>query len=127
MVETLSDFPPGELGFRASGVVTSDDLDRVAEPVDAALGRGERLSLYVELAGDFAGLDSAAQRQGRQAAIDLWLRHRKRFERFALVTDDDWVRNYVSMYARMLPGEVRVFESSRRGEARSWLGRRAAA
>jgi hypothetical protein len=127
MVETLSDFPPGVLGFRASGVVTTDDLDRVAEPVDATLGRGEKLSLYVELAGDFAGLDAAAQQQGRKAGIDLWLRYRKRFQRFALVTDNDWVRNYVNMYAGMLPGEVRVFESSRRGEARAWVDQRAVA
>jgi hypothetical protein len=59
--------------------------------------------------------------------MDLWLRYRSRFQRFALVTDNDWVRNYVNMYAGMLPGEVRVFESSRRGEARSWVDKRAVA
>jgi SpoIIAA-like len=127
MIEILTDLSPGVLGVRASGLVTSEDLTQVTERVDAALGRGERLSLYVELADDFAGLDPAARRTGRQVATDLWLRHRSRFERFALVTDNDWVRNYLSAFGGLLPGEVRVFESSRRGEARSWLTQRVAA
>jgi len=121
MVETLTDLPPGVLGFRASGQVTSNDFSRVTDPIYAALGRGERLNIYVELADDFAGLDPGALRQGREAALAVGLRHRSSFQRLALVTDNDWVRGYVNAYGWVMPGEVHVFEPGRRGEARAWL------
>jgi hypothetical protein len=49
------------------------------------------------------------------------LRHRSSVRRLALVTHNDWVRTYVNAYSWLVPGEVRVFEPSRSGEARSWL------
>ena len=127
MVETLSNLPQGVLGFRASGTVTTDDLNRFTEPIYATLGHHEPLDLYVEIADDFEGLDSDARRQGRQAAMSVGLRHSSSVRRLALVTDNGWVRTYLNAYSWLVPGEVRVFEPGMRGEARSWLTQRVAA
>jgi len=127
MVNAVADLPSGVLGFRASGRVTLDELDQVTQAVHAALGRHEPLNFYVELEDDFEGLDRDAARQGRQDALGIGLRHRKSWQRLALVTDQDWVRNYLNAFGSMVPGELRVFEPGRRGEARSWLTQRVAA
>jgi hypothetical protein len=57
LIEKFTDLPPGTLGSRASGKITSDEYRQVIEPLDAALERGERLNIYFELADDFDGLD----------------------------------------------------------------------
>jgi SpoIIAA-like len=127
MVNAVADLPSGVLGFRASGRVTVNELDQVTQAVNAALGRHEPLNFYIELADDFEGLDRDAARQGRHDALAVGLRHRKSWQRLALVTDQDWVRNYLNAFGSIVPGELRVFEPSRRGEARSWLTQRLAA
>ena len=57
LIESVTDLPPGTLGFRASGKITSDEYRQMIEPVYAALERGEKLNIYFELADDFDGLD----------------------------------------------------------------------
>jgi hypothetical protein len=39
MIESASDLPPGTLGFRASGKVTSDEYREMMAPIYAALDR----------------------------------------------------------------------------------------
>jgi hypothetical protein len=50
VIENVSHLPPGTLGFRASGRVTSDEYRQMMEPIYAALERGEKLKIYFELA-----------------------------------------------------------------------------
>lgn len=39
----------------------------------------------------------------------------------ALVADKDWVRHGASAFGWLAPGELRLFASSERYEARAWL------
>jgi SpoIIAA-like len=121
MIERVADLPPGTLGFRASGEITSEEFRTMMEPVNAALERGDVLSVYVELAADFHGLDGGALLQDLKAAGSLGLKHRASWRRLALVTDNGWVRRGVSAFGWMAPGELRLFEPSARDEARAWL------
>jgi hypothetical protein len=57
VIKIVSDLPPGTLGFRASGRVSSGEYREMMEPIYAALDRGEKLNIYFELAHDFHGLD----------------------------------------------------------------------
>ena len=121
MIETVSGLPPGTLGFRASGKIGSDEYRRMIEPVYAALERGDKLNIYFELADDFAGLDHGALGQDLKAAAAVALQHRSSWQRTALVTDKDWVRNGVSTFGWMAPGELRLFEPSEREHALAWV------
>ena len=91
------------------------------EPIYAALERGEQLSIYFELAGDFHGLDFGALLQDVKAAGSVGLKHRSSWRRMALVTDKDWVRHGASAFGWLAPGELRLFEPSERDDARAWL------
>jgi SpoIIAA-like len=121
LIERVTDVPTGTLGFRASGKITSDEYRKLIEPIYAALERGEKLSLYFELADDFHGLDFGAIVQDVKAAGSVALKHRSSWQRMALVTDKDWVRHGASAFGWLAPGELRVFEPSERDEARAWL------
>lgn len=121
LIESVRDLPPGTLGFRASGKISNDEFRKMMEPIYAALERGEKLNIYFELADDFDGLDLGALRQDLQAAGSVGLKHRSSWQRMALVTDKDWIRNGVSAYGWLAPGELRLFEPSERDKGRAWL------
>ena len=121
VVENVTDLPPGTLGFRASGKITSAQYRKLMEPIYAALERGEELNVYFELADDFQGLDLAALWDDLKAAGSVGLKHRSSWQRMALVTDKDWVRHAASAFGWLAPGELRLFELSERETARSWL------
>lgn len=118
MIETPTDLPPGTLGFRASGTLTSDEYRGMMEPIYAALERGDKLNIYFELADDFSGLDLGALWQDMKAAGSVGLKHRKSWQRMALVTD---VRHGASAFGWLAPGELRLFELPERDEALAWL------
>ncbi len=122
LIETVTDLPPGTLGFRASGKITSDEYRQMTEPIYAALERAEKLNIYFELAGDFEGLDLGALWQDMKAGGSIGLKHRSSWQRMALVTDKDWVRHGASAFGWLAPGELRLFEPSEQEEARAWLG-----
>ena len=121
MIETATDLPPGTLGFLLSGKLTRDEYRELIEPIYAALDRGEKLNVYVELADDFHGLDSGALWQDLKAAGSVGLKHRDSWQRMALVTDKDWVRHGASAFGWLAPGELRLFALTERDEARAWL------
>ena len=117
----MTELPPETLGFRASGKITSDEYRQMIEPIYATLERGEKLNIYFELADDFAGLDLGALLQDMKAAGSVGLKHRSSWQRMALVTDKDWVRQGASAFGWLAPGELRLFEVSERDEAHTWL------
>ena len=121
MIEHLGDLPPGIMGFRASGKVTTAEYREMIEPIYAALERGEKLNVYFELADDFHGLDWGALAQDMKAAGSVGLKHRSSWERMALVTDKDWVKHGASAFGWLAPGELRLFDPAERNGASAWL------
>ncbi len=121
LIETVTDLPPGTLGFRASGKLTSDEYRQMIEPIYATLERGEKLNIYFELADDFHGLDLGALLQDVKAAGSIGLKHRSSWQRMALVTDKDWVRHGASAFGWLAPGELRLFDLAERDTARAWV------
>ena len=121
LIENVTDLPPGTLGFRASGKLTSDEYRQMIEPIYATLERGEKLNIYFELADDFHGLDLGALLQDVKAAGSIGLKQRSSWQRMALVTDKDWVRHSASAFGWLAPGELRLFNLSERDTARAWM------
>jgi hypothetical protein len=123
MVERLDGLPAGVIGFRLTGKLGRDDYhDALMKPIYAALDRGEKLKILIELPDEFDGLDLGALWEDMKAAGSVGLKHRDSWERFALVTDKDWVRHGVSAFGWISPGELRVFEAGEREQAVAWLG-----
>jgi hypothetical protein len=122
VVARIADMPRGSLGFRATGTITRDEYhDALLAPIDAALERGERINLLIELGPDF-GLDLGALWEDLKAGGSVGLEHRSSWSRMAIVTDKDWIRHGVSGLGWLSPGELRVFEPGAVAEARAWVG-----
>ena len=122
MVEQISGLPAGVLGFRLTGKLTRDEYhNELMQPIYASLERGEKLKMLIELPDSFAGLDAGALWEDVKAAGSVGLKDRSAWQRFALVTDKDWVRHGVSVFGWISPGELRVFEPSQLEQATAWV------
>ena len=123
MVEPIGDLPAGVLGFRITGKLERDEYhDTLMAPIYAALERGEKLRVLVELPDDFQGLDAGALWEDLKAAGSVGLKHRSSWDRLAVVTDKDWMRHSISAFGWLSPGELRVFEPDELDEAKAWTG-----
>ena len=122
MIEALPDLPPGAIGFRISGRLSREDYtDVLIPPVRAAVDRGEKLRLLVLLDEEFHGLQAGAVWEDIKAALDLGVRHHSAWERFAVVTDAEWVRRGMALFGWMAPGESRLFGLGELDAAKAWL------
>ncbi len=122
MVERIDDMPKGTIGFHASGKVTRDDYRQVLEPVlRDAVKSGEVRMLYIA-DGEFE-MDGGAVLEDAKTSLKLGVGHLSAWQRTAVVTDVDWVRRAIQLFAWMAPGEVRVWGRGGLAEAREWLAR----
>ena len=120
MIETIDDMPAGTIGFRASGEVTREDYRQVLEPaLRDAVESGDVRMLYVVEAD--VEMDGGALLEDAKTDLGLGLRHISAWKRTAVVTDLDWVRRAVRLFAWMAPGEVDVWGLDGLAEARAWL------
>ncbi len=118
MVETLSDLPPNVLGFTAKGTVTADDYESVIMPaVEALFARQSKVRFLYHLGEDFAGFDAGAVWDD----MKLGLRHLTGWERMAVVSDVEWIRAAIKVFALAIPGHVRVFHNGQFGQAKQWV------
>jgi hypothetical protein len=122
MVEALPDSPPGTMEFRISGRLNREDYtNALIPPIRAAVDRGEKLRILVLLDEEFHGLEPSAVWEDIKAGIDLGVRHHSAWERFAIVTDAEWVRRATALFGWMAPGELRLFGLGELGAAKAWL------
>jgi hypothetical protein len=121
MVEQL-EMPSDTLGFRLSGKVTRDEYFQILDPVREKLERGEKVSFLVETAAGFHGLDMGALWEDVKVAGSVGMKYRTSWERLAVVTDKDWMRNAIAALGWGIPGEIRVFEPDELERGKAWTG-----
>ena len=112
--------PPGTVGFRAGGKVTREDYRKVLEPtLRQAVDSGEVRMLYV-VEADFE-MDGGAVFEDAKTGLQLGAGHLSAWKRTAVVTDVEWVRRAIRLFAWMAPGEVKVWGLDGLVEAREWV------
>jgi hypothetical protein len=118
MVEQIPDLPANVLGFKATGTVTEKDYESVIIPaVEAQFSRQGKVRFLYYLGDDFSGFEAAAMWDDAK----LGLRHLAGWERIAVVSDVEWIRTAVKIFALVIPGHVRVFHNRELGEATRWI------
>jgi hypothetical protein len=118
MIEQLQNLPGNVLGFVCHGHVTKKDYETVLIPaVERALAGGGKVRLYYETAADFAGIESGAVLDDMKVGLSHWLR----WERFAVVTDVDWIRHTMQFFSFLMPGEMKVFPRTEAAKAKAWI------
>jgi hypothetical protein len=108
MIETIEEMPAGTIGFHASGEITADDYRGVLEPaLREAAESGEIRMLYL-IDPEFS-MHAGAMAQDAKTGLGLGIGHHSAWKRSAVVTDVEWVRRAMHLFAWMAPGELRVF------------------
>ena len=118
MIEALKDFPDNVAGFVCHGNVTEHDYVTVLVPaVEKALKQHDKVRIYYETAADFAGIDPSAVWEDTKVGIGHFLR----WERFAVVTDVEWIKQTMKFFSFLMPAEMRVFPTAEAARARKWI------
>ena len=95
MIKVLTGFPDSVLAFACHGHVTKQDYESVLIPtVEKALDAHEKVRIYYEISPDFAGIDPGAVWEDFKTGMG----HLSRWERFAVVTDVDWIRHTMHLF-----------------------------
>jgi SpoIIAA-like len=66
----------------------------------------------------------AALWEDAKAAPSMGLKYRSSWDRLAVVTDRDWMRNAIAAMGWLMPGEIKVFEPGDLEDAKAWTGAR---
>ena len=118
MIEHLKTFPDNVLAFVCHGHVTKADYDEVLVPaVMGALQRQGKVRLYYATAPDFTGIQPGAMWEDFKVGIE----HITRWERFAIVTDIEWIKQTMRFFSFLTPGVLKLFPASDAAQARAWI------
>lgn len=118
MINVLKDFPDTIVAVTCEGQVTRADYERVLIPrVNEALARHGKVRLYYEIGSAFSGIDAGAVWEDTKIGLE----HLSRWEKLALVTDVQWIRLAVGAFRFLMPGRLRIFDTSQTEEARAWI------
>jgi hypothetical protein len=118
MIGILKDLPDNIVAVDCLGHVTKRDYQSVLIPtIEARLKKHEKLRLYYRAGQGFEGIDPGAVLED----IAVGFSHLSRWDRFAVVTDIEWIRLAIRAFAFLLPGPVRFFNLSQERQARAWI------
>ena len=117
MIERLTGFPDNVVAIVCDGRVTRRDYEDVLMPlIEAALNRHEKVRLYYETGYDFMGVEPGVSQE-----FNVGMDHLLRWDRIAIVTDIDWIRETVRAFSFLLPGAVEIFPLEEGPAARTWI------
>ena len=118
MIEHLSNFPDDVLAFVCKGRVTKADYDSVLVPaVVKALEKQKKVRLYYETSADFSGIDPGAMWEDFKVGVE----HLTRWERIAVVTDVEWIKQTMRFFSFLMPGAMKSFPTSEAAQAGAWI------
>ena len=118
MIEILTGVPDNVGAFRCHGHVTKDDYDTVLIPeVERTLEQHEKVRIYYEFAPDFDGIAPGAAWEDTKVGFSHFLR----WERIAVVTDVEWIKQTMKFFGFLMPAQVRAFALAEADLAREWI------
>jgi hypothetical protein len=106
------------VAVRARGILTEDDYLNVLVPqVRRALGAGERIRVLLFMDETFRGWNARAA--WRNTCLDL--RHRRDFDKVAIVGVSAWEQWCATLVEGLITGEIRTFARDELSTAWTWL------
>ena len=82
-----------------------------------ALKRSDKVRLYYETAADFTGIDPGAVWEDFKVGME----HLSRWERVAVVTDIESIKQTMRFFSFLMPGAMKSFAGSEAAQAREWI------
>jgi len=117
MIQKINDVPANMVAFRASGEVTKDDFENVFPEVEAVVERTGKLNYLLELENSPSDFTAGAWLQDAL----LGIKNITKWNRAAIVTDMESVRDFTDAFSKIMPGEFRGFPRSEFSHAVDWV------
>jgi hypothetical protein len=118
VIELIPNQPDNVVALAAKGKVTGSDYETVIIPaVEAALVDNDKIRLLYYCGPEFTSFDAAAAWDDARVG----LMHLTHFEKVAVVTDHDWIKDSVKVFGFMMPGQVKVFSNAQLADAQKWV------
>ena len=118
MIEHLEGFPDYVLAFVGRGHVTKADYEQAIVPaLTRALEQHDLIRLYYDTGADFGGID----RDAIWEDITLGLGAFMHWERIAVVTDVEWIKQATRFFSFLVPCPMKVFTAAEAVQAKIWI------
>ena len=107
----------GVLSIRLSGKLTHEDYKNHLIPkLESVIEQHKKVCLLVET-DDFHGWEWRAAFDDFETGI----KHRKEFDRIAIVGDKKWQENLCKLFSLMMVAEVQYFQNNELDTAKQWV------
>jgi SpoIIAA-like len=117
-VTVIDGLPDDTIGISVEGAIEARDYDTTIGPlIEAKLRDYAHIKLLYQLGPGFASVTPGAVWSDAR----IGLKHLTGFSRVAVVSDIEWIRHAVRLFAPMIPAEVHVFPDAELPAAKAWL------
>ena len=117
MIEIIPGITDTVIAVNVTGKLTGEDYKSVLIPaVEDLLTRQKKIRLLCRFEDNVSFSGSALWQDAA-----LGLKNIAKWEKVAIVTDTDWLRQSTRFFSVMLPGEVKVFTGDQLEEAKTWI------
>jgi len=120
MIHQINNLPENIVGFTASGEVTKDDfLLNVMPQVQSLINKTGKLNYLLVLETSVKNFTFGAWVED---AI-MGIKHLVKWNKAAIVTDVEAIRNFTILFSKIIPGEFKGFEHSDLQHAIDWVSK----
>lgn len=117
MIEIIDTGADYVLGCKIDGRIEKEDIEKITVHVEEKLKTHKKLRIYVEV--EKIGL---IKPEALFADIQLALKHFKKFEKKAVVTDKEWMIKLTPIFDKIFPNiDLKCFDYSKKNEALEWV------
>jgi hypothetical protein len=117
MIQIIPDAPDNVAAFAANGEVTADDFKSLILPTcDEVVNHYGELNYLLQLKNDTPNFTTGAWAQD----MLLGLKHITKWNRCAIVTDQQTIHTITNVFSKLMPGEFKGFDHAELSAALLW-------
>ena len=118
MIEHLQNLPKNIVGFKATGEITEEDFSETLIPkVQALVDKTDKLNYLLVLETSVKNFTIGAWMKDAMMGI----KHLTKWNKAAIVSDVEGIRNFTNFFSYLIPGEFKGFEHSELQKAIDWV------
>jgi hypothetical protein len=118
MIQHLENLPKNIVGFKAVGEITEKDFsDTILPKVQALINETDKLNYLLVLETSLSNFTIGAWMQDAMMGI----KNLTKWNRVAIVSDVEAIRNFTNFFSYLIPGEFKGFEHKELQQAIDWV------
>ena len=118
MITQIENLPLNIVGFKAVGEITEKDFTETVMPkVKALIDKTDKLNYLLVLDTSLKNFTIGAWMKDAMMGI----KHLTKWNRAAIVSDVEAIRNFTNFFSYLMPGEFKGFEHSELQQAIDWV------